>query len=61
VVLDLYDQNRRIVTTGRSERYTGVNIIGIAAPSVDAKRALSGQSPTIWNWWVCRATKPASF
>jgi phenylpyruvate tautomerase PptA (4-oxalocrotonate tautomerase family) len=40
VVLDLYDRNRRIVSTGRSERYTRVEIIGIAARSVDAKRAL---------------------
>jgi phenylpyruvate tautomerase PptA (4-oxalocrotonate tautomerase family) len=40
VVLDLYDQNRRIVATGRSERYTRVEIIGIAARSLDAKRAL---------------------
>ena len=40
VVLDLYDQSRRIVATGRSERYTRVEIIGIAARSLDAKRAL---------------------
>jgi phenylpyruvate tautomerase PptA (4-oxalocrotonate tautomerase family) len=40
VVLDLYDKNRRIVAMGRSERYTRVEIIGIAARSVDAKRAL---------------------
>ncbi|MET0407650.1 MAG: tautomerase family protein [Hyphomicrobium sp.] len=40
VALDLYDQDRRIVATGRSERYTRVEIIGIAARSVDAKRAL---------------------
>lgn len=40
VVLDLYDANRRIVSTGRSERYTRIEIIGIAARSKDAKRAL---------------------
>lgn len=40
VVLDLYDANRRIVSTGRSERYTRIEIIGIAARSMDAKRAL---------------------
>ncbi|MEZ5817038.1 MAG: tautomerase family protein [Hyphomicrobiaceae bacterium] len=40
VVLDIYDENRRIVSTGRSERYTRVEIIGIAARSTDAKRAL---------------------
>ena len=40
VVLDLYDASRRIVSTGRSERYTRVEIIGIAARSVEAKRAL---------------------
>lgn len=40
VVLDLYDGNRRIVSIGRSERYTRVEIVGIAARSVDAKRAL---------------------
>lgn len=40
VVLDLYDANRRIVSHGRSERYTRVEIIGIAAQSKDAKRSL---------------------
>jgi phenylpyruvate tautomerase PptA (4-oxalocrotonate tautomerase family) len=40
IVLDLYDANRRIVPAGRSERYTRVEIIGIAARSSDAKRAL---------------------
>lgn len=40
VVLDLYDENRRIVSTGRSERYTRVEIVGIAARSMEAKRAL---------------------
>ncbi len=40
VVLDLYDGNRRIVSAGRSERYTRVEIIGIAARSLGAKRML---------------------
>ena len=40
VVLDLYDANRRIVSQGRSERYTRVEIAGIAARSKEAKRAL---------------------
>lgn len=40
VVLDLYEANRRIVSHGRSERYTRIEIIGIAARSLDAKRAL---------------------
>jgi phenylpyruvate tautomerase PptA (4-oxalocrotonate tautomerase family) len=40
VVLDLYDENRRIVSTGRSERYTRIEIVGIAARSMAAKRAL---------------------
>ena len=40
VVLDLYDENQRIVSTGRSERYTRIEIIGIAARSMEAKRAL---------------------
>ena len=40
VVLDLYSDNRRIVATGRSERYTRVEIVGIAARSLKAKRAL---------------------
>jgi hypothetical protein len=31
VVLDLYGENRRIVPAGRSERYTRVEIVGIAA------------------------------
>lgn len=40
VVLDLYGDNRRVISTGRSERYTRVEIIGIAARSRDAKREL---------------------
>jgi phenylpyruvate tautomerase PptA (4-oxalocrotonate tautomerase family) len=40
VVLDLYGAERRIVPAGRSDRYTRVEIIGIAARSAEAKRAL---------------------
>src|SRR3954466_14396097 len=40
VVLDLYEENRRIVSKGHSERYTRVEIGGIAARSIEAKRAL---------------------
>ena len=40
VVLDLYDANRRVVSTGRSERYTRIEFVGIAARTMDAKRAL---------------------
>jgi phenylpyruvate tautomerase PptA (4-oxalocrotonate tautomerase family) len=40
VVLDLYDERRRIVPAGRSSRYTRVEIVGIAARSPEAKRAL---------------------
>lgn len=40
VVLDLYDDNRRIVSIGRSEHYTRIEIIGIAARSARAKRTL---------------------
>jgi hypothetical protein len=40
IVLDLYDPERRIVSAGRSERYTRVEIVGIAARSDGAKRAL---------------------
>lgn len=43
VVLDLYDENRRVFSTGRSERYTRIEIIGIAARSLNAKRALFRQ------------------
>ncbi len=42
VLLDLYDSRRRIVSAGRTERYTRVEVIGIAARSLDAKRALYG-------------------
>jgi len=40
VVLDIYDSNRRIVPTGRSKRFTRIEIIGIASRSLDAKRTL---------------------
>ncbi len=40
VLLDIYDANRRIFSTGRSERYTRIEIVGIAARSQDAKRSL---------------------
>jgi phenylpyruvate tautomerase PptA (4-oxalocrotonate tautomerase family) len=40
VVVDVYDENRRIVPTGRSERYTRIEVVGIAARSMNAKRAL---------------------
>ena len=40
VVLDPYGENRRIVSAGRSERYTRVEIVGIAARSIEAKRTL---------------------
>ena len=39
MVLDLYGENRRIVSARRSERYTRVEIVGIAARSLDAMRA----------------------
>ncbi|MFP6748180.1 MAG: tautomerase family protein [Alphaproteobacteria bacterium] len=40
VVLDLYDECRRLVSHGRSERYTRVEILGIAKRSSNAKRVL---------------------
>jgi phenylpyruvate tautomerase PptA (4-oxalocrotonate tautomerase family) len=40
VVLDLYGEARRIVPAGRSDRSTRVEIVGIAARSPEAKRAL---------------------
>lgn len=40
VVLDIYDEHRRIVPVGRSDRYTRVTIVGIARRSMEAKRAL---------------------
>ena len=43
VVLDLYDENRRIVSTGRSERYTRVEIVGVASRSSNGKRELFRQ------------------
>lgn len=40
IVLDLYNESRRIFSTGRSDRYTRIEIVGIAARSIEAKRAL---------------------
>jgi phenylpyruvate tautomerase PptA (4-oxalocrotonate tautomerase family) len=40
VVLDLYDETTRIVMTGRSQRYTRVEITLFAGRSMEAKRAL---------------------
>ncbi|GIQ77865.1 tautomerase [Bradyrhizobium sp. RD5-C2] len=40
VVLDLYDDAARIVPTGRSERYTRIEILLFSGRSLAAKRAL---------------------
>ena len=40
VVLDVYEPHRRLVPGGRSDRFTRIEIIGIAARSMEAKRAL---------------------
>jgi phenylpyruvate tautomerase PptA (4-oxalocrotonate tautomerase family) len=40
IVLDLYDDKRRIVPTGRSERYTRVEIAMFSGRSIEAKRVL---------------------
>ena len=40
VVLDLYEKSRRLVSHGRSERYTRVEILGIAERSLNAKCVL---------------------
>ena len=40
VVLDIYEPHRRIVSAGRSDRFTRIEIIGIAARTMDAKRTL---------------------
>jgi hypothetical protein len=40
VVLDIDDENRRLVSVGLSDRYTRVEIVGIAARPLDAKRML---------------------
>jgi phenylpyruvate tautomerase PptA (4-oxalocrotonate tautomerase family) len=42
IVLDLYDHKRRIVPTGRSERYTRVEVELFSGRSIEAKRALYG-------------------
>jgi len=40
VVLDIYDAATRIVPTGRSERYTRIEVVMFSGRSLDAKRAL---------------------
>ncbi len=40
IVLDLYDETRRIVPTGNSDRYTRIEITLFAGRSIEAKRAL---------------------
>ena len=40
IVLDLYEADRRIVPSGRSERYTRVEIVLFTGRSLDAKRSL---------------------
>jgi len=40
VVVDCYDDKRRIVPTGRSDRYTRIEIELFAGRSLEAKRAL---------------------
>lgn len=40
VVLDLYDDTARIVPTGRSERYTRIEILLFSGRSLTAKKAL---------------------
>ena len=40
VVLDIYDESRRLVSSRCSERCTRIEIVGIAARSLSAKRKL---------------------
>jgi len=40
VVIDTYDETTRIVMTGRSQRYTRVEVTLFAGRSMDAKKAL---------------------
>src|SRR5215510_8708954 len=40
IALDLHDTKTRIVPTGRSERYTRIEVVMFAGRSLDAKRAL---------------------
>lgn len=42
VVLDLYEATRRIVPTGRSERYTRIEVAMFSGRSLDAKKSLYG-------------------
>jgi hypothetical protein len=40
ILIDIYDDTRRLISHGRSDRYMRVEIVGIAARSVSAKRLL---------------------
>ena len=40
IVLDLYEADRRIVPSGRSERYTRIEVVLFSGRSLDAKRSL---------------------
>jgi len=40
IVVDIYDANRRIIPTGRSERFTRIEIELFSGRSMEAKRAL---------------------
>jgi hypothetical protein len=40
IVIDLYENSRRIITPGRSDRFTRVEITLFSGRSMDAKRAL---------------------
>ena len=40
VVLDMYEADTRLVPTGRSERYTRIEIMMFSGRSIDAKRLL---------------------
>lgn len=40
IVLDIYDEAMRIVATGRSQRFTRIEIIMFAGRSMEAKKAL---------------------
>ncbi len=56
VVVDLYDGNRPIIPTGRSERFTRIEIELFSGRSMEAKRALyREQKQAAW-----RAFEPPS-
>jgi hypothetical protein len=40
IIVDLYDSKRRIIPTGRSDRYTRIEITLFLGRSIDAKRAV---------------------